>query len=226
MTDLLVDFLIPKSTTVFPGAVLGRIPMAAGVIARQPETPRETKIGERCVIGANAVIYAGVWMGDDCLIGDGTIIRENTTIGNSTVIGSNCTVQNGATIGNRVKIVDLSHITFDCVIGDEAFISVGVYTMNDNSMQRGGEVVGPKVGARARVGGGALLMPGVLIGEDAVVGAGAVVTHNVPDGGKVMGVPARSPEQRKYTERGFGGWGADEDMVTEFFGTPRRPREG
>jgi len=221
MTRLIVPVTIPASTTVFPGAIIGRVPMAAGVIARKPEEPRETKIGERCVIGANAVIYAGVHLGDDCLIGDGTIIRENTTIGDSTVVGSNCTVQNGATIGNRVKIVDLTHITYDCVIGDEAFISVGVYTMNDNSMQRGGEVVGPKIGARARVGGGALLLPGVLIGEDAVVGAGAVVTHNVPDGEKVMGVPARTLERRKYTERGFGGWGPDEDMVEEFFGTPR-----
>lgn len=199
---------IPKTTTVYPGAIIGRIPMAAGVIARQPETPRETKIGERCVIGANAVIYAGVHLGDDVLIGDGTCIRENTDVGDGTVIGSNCTVQNGAKIGKRVKIVDLSHITFDCVIGDEAFISVGVYTMNDNSMQRGGEVVGPKIGARARVGGGALLLPGVLVGEDAVVGAGAVVTHNVAPGTQVMGVPARTKEEKVYPQEWlhFEGW--------------------
>lgn len=205
---LIVPVEIPASTTVYPGAIIGRMPMAAGVIARKPAEPRETIIGERCVIGANAVIYAGVHLGDDCLIGDGTIIRENTTIGNSTVIGSNCTVQNGAIIGNRVKIVDLSHITFDCVIGDEAFISVGVYTMNDNSMQRGGDVVGPKIGARARVGGGALLLPGVRVGEDAVVGAGAVVTKNVLPGARVMGIPARTPEQRAYPQEWlhFEGW--------------------
>lgn len=195
MTALVVPVQIPDSTTVYPGAIIGRMPMAAGVIARQPEEPRETIIGERCVIGANAVIYAGVHLGDDCLIGDGTIIRENTTIGYSTVIGSNCTVQNGAIIGNKVKIVDFSHITFDCVIGDEAFISVGVYTMNDNSMQRGGEVIGPKIGARARIGGGALLLPGVRIGEDSVVGAGSVVTHDVRPTACVMGVPAKTKEQ-------------------------------
>ena len=196
MMPLLARVEIPASTTIYPGAIIGRMPMAAGVIARQPEEPRGTIIGERCVIGCNVVIYAGVHLGDDCLIGDGTIIRENTTIGNSTVIGSNCTVQNGAIIGNRVKIVDLSHITFDTVIGDEVFISVGVYFMNDNSMQRGGDVIGPKVGDRARIGGGALLLPGVRIGRDALVGAGAVVTRDVPPGARVMGVPAKTPQQR------------------------------
>lgn len=213
--SLIAPVVIPASTTVYPGAVIGRMPMAAGVIARQPQEPRETIIGERCVIGVNAVIYAGVHLGDDCLIGDGTIIRENTTIGTSTVIGSNCTVQNGAIIGNRVKIVDLSHITFDCVIGDEAFISVGVYTMNDNSMQRGGEVIGPKIGARARVGGGALLLPGVRIGEDAVVGAGSVVTKDVAAGGRVMGVPAKTPEQRVYPQEWlmFEGWPPREHKI-------------
>lgn len=206
--DLVVPVRVPNSTTVFPGAIIGRRPMAAGVIARTPAAPRETVIGENCVIGCNVVIYAGVHLGNDCLIGDGTIIRENTTIGNSTVIGSNCTIQNGATIGNRVKIVDLSHITYDCEIGDECFISVGVYTMNDNSMQRGGEVVGPKIGKRVRVGGGAMLLPGVKIGDDALIAAGAVVTKHVPPGAKVMGIPAKTPEQKVYPAEWllFEGW--------------------
>lgn len=218
--DLFEPVSIPDSTTVFPGAVIGRVPMAAGVIARQPEKPRETKIGERCVIGANAVIYAGVHLGDDVLIGDGTCIRENTDVGSGTVIGSNCTVQNGAKIGERVKIVDLSHITFDCVIGDEAFISVGVYTMNDNSMQRGGEIVGPKIGARARIGGGALLLPGVRVGEDAVVGAGAVVTRDVTAEARVMGIPAREPKNRHKVAM-FGGFEDEEAWDEFFFGKPR-----
>lgn len=209
----MVPVEIPASTTVYPGAVVGRTPMAAGVIARQPMVPRETVIGEGCVIGANAVIYAGVHMGDNVLIGDGTTIRENTTIGSDTVIGSNCTVQNGAIIGSRVKIVDLSHITFDTVIGDEAFLSVGVYTMNDNSMQRGGQVVGPKIGRRSRIGGGALLLPGVRVGEDAIVGAGAVVTKDVPPGDVVMGIPARA---RPAPESGpmvpDEGWGEIREM--------------
>jgi acetyltransferase-like isoleucine patch superfamily enzyme len=170
------------------------------------------------------VIYAGVDLAGENLLGDGVKIRENTTVGRQTIIGSNCTVQNGAVIGDRVRIVDLSHITFDCEIGDDSFISVGVYTMNDNSMSRGGEVVGPKIGKRTRVGGGAMFLPGVKVGDDAIVGAGAVVTHDVPNGGKVMGVPARDATlpKRKPSPGAFGGWG-DEDLVEEFFGHRQVP---
>ena len=208
---------IHPSVVLHTGAVIGRIPRGAGVISNPPKVERETIIGPGCVIGANAVIYAGVQLGSNVLIGDGTIIRENTVVGDDTVIGSNCTVQNGATIGSRVKIVDLSHITYDCTIGDEAFISVGVYTMNDNSMQRGGEVVGPKIGKRARIGGGAMLLPGVRIGDDAIVAAGSVVTKDVPPGAKVMGLPAKVAVTRRYAERGFGGF-SDEELVDQYFG--------
>lgn len=183
---------IDDFTTIFDGSVIGREPMAAGIISHKPNAIGKTRIGKRCVIGANAIIYQGAVIGDDCLVGDGTTIRENTTIGNNTVVGSNVTIQNGAVIGDRVKIVDLSHITFDCTIGDDSFISVGVYTMNDNSMARGGEVIGPKIGKRVRIGGGALLLPGIIVGDDAIIGAGSVVTKDVPEGGKVMGIPAKT----------------------------------
>jgi acetyltransferase-like isoleucine patch superfamily enzyme len=169
------------------------------VVANQPVSYRSTHIGAGTVIGSHAVIYEGARLEGRNLIGDGTAIREDTDVGMDTVIGSNCTVQNGASIGRRVKIVDLSHITYDCVIGDESFISVGVYTMNDNSMQRGGEVVGPKIGKRVRIGGGAMLLPGVQIGDEAVIGAGAVVTKNVAPGTRVRGIPAKTPAQRVET---------------------------
>jgi acetyltransferase-like isoleucine patch superfamily enzyme len=207
------DVEIGENVTIFHGAVIGKPPKIAGVIAREPKVNNPvTRIGSGVVIGANAVIYAGVQIGNGVLVGDGVTIREDTTVGEETVIGNNSTIQNGATIGRRVKIVDLSHITFDCVIEDECFVSVGVYTMNDNSMQRGGEVVGPKIGRRARIGGGALLLPGVQIGEEAIVGAGAVVTKHVPNAAKVMGIPARESAPL-YN-----------DPVSEFFGEmPPRP---
>jgi UDP-3-O-[3-hydroxymyristoyl] glucosamine N-acyltransferase len=188
--------LIGRNTTIFAGAYIGKPPRAAGVVANQPVAMRTTHIGAGSVIGSHAVIYAGARLEGRNLVGDGTAIREDTDVGEDTVIGSNCTVQNGARIGRRVKIVDLSHITFDCVIGDECFISVGVYTMNDNSMQRGGEVIGPKIGRRVRIGGGAMLLPGVEIGDDAVIAAGAVVTKNVSSEETVMGIPAKTKVQR------------------------------
>lgn len=210
------EVLIGRGVTIFAGAYIGKPPKAAGVVANEPVALRETHIGRGSVIGSHAVIYRGAQLEGDNLIGDGVTIREDTSIGEKTVVGSNSTIQNGARIGRRVKIVDLSHITFDCEIGDESFISVGVYTMNDNSMQRGGVVIGPKIGKRVRIGGGALLLPGVKIHDDAVVGAGSVVTRDVEKGAQVMGVPAKTKAQRVTSppgatpEEGFlefeGGW--------------------
>lgn len=200
---------IGEGVTVLPHAVVGRYPKAAGIIVNQPHADRATFIGAGSVIGAGAVVYAGVHLDGDNLIGDGAKIREDTTIGKGTVVGSNCTIQNKATIGSRVRIVDLSHITFDCEIGDDSFISVGVYTMNDNSMGAGGTVIGPKIGNRVKVGGGAMFLPGVTVGDDAVVGAGAVVTKNVGAGERVMGVPATN-KKRAESE-------AKNQLISEYF---------
>ena len=182
-----------KHVTIWSGAVVGRRPMGTGIIVNEPVAFGPTIIGDGTVIGANAVIYQGVQLGNNVLIGDGACIRENTVIGDDTIIGSNCTIQNGATIGSRVRIVDLSHITYDCEIGDDTFISVGVYTMNDN--WDGGPVVGPKIGKRVNVGGGAMFLPGVIVGDDAIIAAGAVVTKDVAPGTKVFGIPAKTRAQ-------------------------------
>lgn len=212
------NVLIEDGATVFPYAHLGKPPKVAGVIAKEPKATRWTVIGMNSVIGTRAVIYQGVQLEGSNLIGDGVSIREDSDVGSETVVGSNSTVQNGARIGRRVKIVDLSHITFDCVIGDECFISVGVYTMNDNSMQRGGEVVGPKIGKRVRIGGGAMLLPGVRIGDDAVIAAGAVVTKDVAPGSTVFGVPAKT-----RADQVSGGGREAEDQFLAFEGWPARP---
>jgi acetyltransferase-like isoleucine patch superfamily enzyme len=218
------DVIIEDGVTLFHGAIIGKPPKVAGVVARTPQVNNPfTRIGKGAVIGANAVIYAGAQVGESVLIGDGVTIREDTRIGDETVVGSNSTIQNGAIIGDRVKIVDLSHITYDCVIEDEAFISVGVYTMNDNSMQRGGKIQGPVIEHRARVGGGALLLPGVRVGEDAVVGAGAVVTKNVPAGDQVLGIPAKRAEGRPNRQV-FGGFSEEELWDMYFFPESRNDK--
>lgn len=216
---VLRDVVVDEGCTIFYGAIVGKDPLSAGIIANKPKAIQSTFIGKGTVIGANAVIYQGARIGGNCLIGDGTTVRENTTIGNDTVIGSNCTIQNGAKIGNRVKIVDLSHITFDCEIDDDSFISVGVYTMNDNSMARGGEIIGPKIGKRVRIGGGAMLLPGVKIGDDAIIGAGALVTKDVRPRDKVMGVPAKTRVDQIVANYNhfyeFDGWPPSQALPTE-----------
>lgn len=203
------DVVIGQHATIFPGAYIGKQPKVAGIIQNPPKHAGHTVIGGGSVIGANSVIYAGTLIGQSVLIGDGATIRENCTIGEQSIVGNNCTLQNDVKLGKRVRVVDLSHITAKVEVDDEVFWSVAVVSMNDNSMARGGALRPPAIRRGARIGGGAILLPGVVIGEEAIVGAGAVVTHDVPDGEKVMGVPARpkrlTEDERRIWERYYFG---------------------
>lgn len=182
---------IGDNVTIMHGAIIGRRPMATSSIRMTPKVTGRTVIMRDSIIGANAVIYAGTVIESDVLIGDGVTIRENCLIKRGTVIGNNSTLQNNVELGERVRVVDLSHITAHVVVEHDVFWSVGVLSMNDNAMGPGGKLEPPRVHTGAHIGGGALLLPGVDIGKDATVGSGAVVTHDVPEGATVLGIPAR-----------------------------------
>lgn len=210
-TDVLTfgETFIHSSVVVFPFTVIGRPPMATGIVPPKSANP-STQIGSGCVIGSNVTIYQGVTIGANVLIGDGVRIRENTVIGDDSVIGSNSTLQNDVVIGKRVRVVDLSHITAGTQIRDDVFWSTGVLSMNDNRDEKGLQII--EVGERAFIGGGAILLPGVAIGMDAIVAAGAVVTKSVEESVRVQGVPARRffpqpTEENKYTDPSYDGYG-------------------
>ena len=185
------DVLIGTGVTIFPGAVIGRPPKATSAVHQRPLAEQHTIIGHGSVIGANAVIYQGTALGRNVLIGDGATIRENSTLDDDVIIGSNATIQNNVRIGRCSRVLDLSHITAHVVIGEETFVSVGVLTMNDNSMGQGGDLNPPRIDNHVRIGGGAALLPGMHVGEGALVATGAVVTHTVGENVRVQGIPAR-----------------------------------
>lgn len=91
--------------------------------------------------------------------------------------------------------MDLTHITGNCRIGEDAFMSTGVFTMNDNTMGAAGYnedlVRGPEIEDGAMIGGGAVLLPGVRVGARSTVGAGSLVTRSVEPDATVLGAPAR-----------------------------------
>ncbi len=181
---------IEDDVTIFPGAVIGRPARRPGAAPVHANIYR-TVIGAGSIIGCNAVIYEGVSLGRTVLIGDGATIRERCVIGDNSIVGNNCTFQNDVHMGKNSRVIDLSHITADVHIGDNVFISTGVLTMNDNSMNKGGSLAPPFICDGAMIGGGAILLPGVDIGTEAIVAAGAVVTKNVEHETRVQGVPAR-----------------------------------
>jgi acetyltransferase-like isoleucine patch superfamily enzyme len=145
-------------------------------------------------VGAGAIVLAGARIGAGTIIGDQTFVRERARIGVGSVVGRGSVVDNDVLIGGRVRIQTNVYLAAGSVVEDDVFLGPGAVTSNDDTMSRHARGVGPQgaVLRRAcRVGAGVVFTPGVEVGEEAFVAAGAVVTKDVPARAVVMGVPAR-----------------------------------
>jgi acetyltransferase-like isoleucine patch superfamily enzyme len=198
---------VHPTATVYPGTVLGdgvRV-LENAVVGKQPTlsprstTKREalapTELGEGTVVSTGAVVFAGSTLGAHVIVGDQACIRERVTVGDDVVVGRGALVENDTTVGARTRIQAHAYVTAYSTLEDHVFIAPCVVTTNDNFMGRTEKRLelmrGPTIRRGARVGGGAILCPGVEIGAEAFVGAGAVVTKDVPPGVVVVGNPAR-----------------------------------
>jgi acetyltransferase-like isoleucine patch superfamily enzyme len=175
-------------------AVLGKRPrLSRHSLARGEVTA--LRIAGRASIGAGAVVFAGASIGEDAIVGDQAFVRERSSIGAGTVIGRGSAVDNDVQVGARVRVQTGAYLTAYTVIEDDVFIGPGVLTTNDNTMGRHAPEApsrGPTLRRACRIGGAAVLLPGVEIGEEAFVAAGAVVTRDVPARAVVLGAPARA----------------------------------
>jgi UDP-2-acetamido-3-amino-2,3-dideoxy-glucuronate N-acetyltransferase len=176
--------------------VVGKQPMrsANSTLAAKGGLP-PAEIGARCILGTAAVVYAGARLGQGVLVADYASVREDVTIGDFTIVGRGVAVENDCRIGNYVKLETGSYITAKSTVGDRCFVAPGVVTSNDNFLGRTEErhkhVKGATLERGARVGANATLLPGIVVGEEAVVAAGAVASKDVPARKVVVGVPAR-----------------------------------
>ena len=188
---------IGRSVTILDNAVLGRLPISAGNISRPlMDDYRPLLIGDHSVIGACTVLYTGTRIANNVLICDLSSVREACDIEEFVVLGRGVMVQPETRIGARSRIMDMCHLPGDMVIEEDVFFSALVGSASENSMGRAEDEVGmrrggPHVKRGAYIGVGALMLPQTTIGENAVVGAGALVTRDVPPGVLVMGVPAK-----------------------------------
>ena len=186
---------ISDGVEIFSGAIIGKEPKGAGATARTPYFKKHIVIGKNTSIGPHAVVYYDVDIGSNTLIGDGASIREQCRIGSRCIISRYVTINYNTTIGDHTKIMDLTHITGNCKIGNNVFISTTIGMTNDNLDGDGGydenRILGPTLHDGAFIGAGVTLLPGVTIGEKAIVGSGAVVTRDVPANSVAMGIPAR-----------------------------------
>jgi acetyltransferase-like isoleucine patch superfamily enzyme len=176
-------------------AIVGKQPTLSprSRVSREPLPPLE--VGAGTLIADRATVFAGTKIGERCVIGDGATVRERCVIGDDVVIGAGAIVENDTTIGSMTKIQAFAYITAYCTLEENVFIAPCVVTTNDNFMgrtERRHELMkGATIRRGARVGGGAILCPAVEIGEEAFIGAGAVVVRDVPPRAVVVGSPAR-----------------------------------
>ena len=198
---------IADTAVVYPGTVIGegcKI-LDYAVVGKQPTlSPRSTakreelpplELGAGTVVSTGAVVFAGTTIGERVIVGDQACVRERCTIGDDVVIGRGSLVENDTSVGALTKIQAHAYITAYSLLEDNVFIAPCVITTNDNFMgrteKRHGLVKGPTIRRGARIGGGCVLLPGIEIGEEAFVGAGAVVIRDVPPRALVVGNPAR-----------------------------------
>jgi acetyltransferase-like isoleucine patch superfamily enzyme len=175
-------------------AVLGKPPKLARHSRAARDAPAPLEVGDGAVVCCAAIVFAGARIGAGAIVGDQAFVRERAQVGEGTVVGRGSAVDNDVVIGARVRIQTDVYVTANSVIEDDVFVGPGVLTTNDSTMARHDAhhpVVGCTLRRACRVGGAAVLVPGVEIGEEAFVAAGAVVTKDVPARGVVMGVPAR-----------------------------------
>jgi acetyltransferase-like isoleucine patch superfamily enzyme len=140
------------------------------------------------------VIYFGNQIGDFFQTGHGVLIREKNVIGDSVSIGSHSTIEHDISIGSRTRIhsnvfiPEFSIIEEDVWIGPNVVFTNATYPANPSTKLH---LIGPHLFPFCRIGANSTILPGIQIGRNSLIGAGSVVTHNVPDGKVVVGNPAR-----------------------------------
>ena len=198
---------IAETAVVYPGVELGDDVVVGdhAVVGKQPVLGRRSTssreelppltVGDGCAILAGAIVFAGTRLGSGVIVGDQACVRERCDLGDEVVVGRGSLVENDTTIGARTRVQANAYVTAYSTLEEDVFIAPCVVTTNDNFMGRTearlAAMRGPTIRRGARIGGGAVLLPAVEIGEEAFVGAGAVVLTDVPPRAVVVGNPAR-----------------------------------
>ena len=198
---------ISKTAAIYPGtklgadveigdyAVLGKQPVLGPRSTAAREELRPLIVGDGVRILSHAVVFAGTRLGAGVIVGDQACVRERCELGEGVVIGRGAFVENDVSVGERTKVQANAYVTAYSTLEEDVFIAPCVVTANDNFMgrtERRHELrQGPTIRRGARIGAAAVLLPGIEIGEEAFVGAGAVVLHDVPARAVVVGNPAR-----------------------------------
>ena len=175
--------VLGEGVRVLEHAVVGKEPSlgARSTAKREPLPP--TVIGDETVVSTGAIVFAGSEIGARCIVGDQSCIRERVALGDDCILGRGSLIENDTTVGTGTRIQAGAYVTAYSTLEEDVFIAPCVVTTNDNFMGR--------TAKRQALMKGPILCPGVEIGEEAFIGAGAVVTKDVPPRVVVVGSPAR-----------------------------------
>lgn len=200
--------MISETARIYPEVHLGQDTVIEDfvVLGKSPTgdyaNPKPLTVGERSLIRCGTIIYAGTKIGNDFMTGDYAKIRENNVIGDNSSVGSNAIIERDSAIGSDVRIHSNCFIPEYTVIEDSVWIGPCVVVTNvlhppcpifqkDIPLPRPACLRGPTFRKGAIVGAGAIILPGINVGERSLIGAGAVVCNDVPPESVVTGSPAR-----------------------------------
>jgi len=181
------NYLLGKNGRIDKTAILGISP---GGQSLRPKL----RIGNNARVRSNTVIYAGTKIGHNLETGHNVVIREKNVIGNNFSIWANSVVDYGCKIGHNVKIHSNCYVAQYTTIEDDAFLAPGVIITNDphpGCRYSQKCMRGPTIKKGAQIGGNVTILPFVTIGEHSLIGAGSVVTRDIPPYSVAYGNPAR-----------------------------------
>ncbi|MHA1331007.1 MAG: DapH/DapD/GlmU-related protein [Candidatus Hodarchaeales archaeon] len=184
-----------ENITIGEYVVLGVIPKMEKI------TPLE--IGDRCIIRSHTVIYTNTKIGNKCQTGHNVLIRENNKIGNNVSIGSHSVIERDAEIEDNVRvhsnvfIPEYTHLKKNAWVGPNVVMTNAYHPLCPKAKEC---LKGPTIGENAIIGANATILPYIKIGKKAFIGAGAVVTKDVPDGWVAYGNPAKSHKRTEDLE--------------------------
>jgi UDP-2-acetamido-3-amino-2,3-dideoxy-glucuronate N-acetyltransferase len=186
------DVEIGDGCTIQDHVILGKPSIRPGSDGPEPAAP--LVLGPDVTVGAGAIVFAGARIEAGVVVGDHAYVRERAQVGRDAVLGRTVAIGADVVVGERVRMQNNAALVSGCVVEDDVFVGPNVVTTDDDTMGRrpDGTPRRPCTLRRGcRIGAAVVLLPGVEVGEEAIVGAGSVVRESVASRTLVVGAPAR-----------------------------------